>query len=103
MRSDVLVLVSVTRTQNEFGGWVETPAARQVPCRVDSVTRAEFFDAAAIGLKPEWRFTVFSGDYSGEIECMYQGKPYSIYRTYHADGDYMELYVEAKAGVTHGN
>lgn len=102
MRSDTIDLISVTRTQNAFGGWEETQTTSTVPCKVDSVTRAEFFDAAKIGLKPEWRFTVFSGDYSGETECLYGGKQYSIYRTYHADGDYMELYVEAKAGVTNG-
>lgn len=102
MRSDVVELISATRTQNSFGGWVETLTSKEVPCKVSSVTRAEFFDAAKIGLRPEWRLTVFAGDYDGETTCRFRGKVYGIYRTYLAEGDYMELYVEGKAGVTDG-
>lgn len=102
MRSDVIELVTVTRTQNDIGAWAETVTRRQVMCKVESVTRAEFFDAAQTGLKPEYRFTVFAGDYTGELEAVYNGTVYSIYRTYHGTGDQVELYVESKAGVTHG-
>lgn len=102
MRSTFINLRSVTRTQNAFGGWTETPVSRTVPCKVESVTRAEFFEAAKAGLRPQWRFTVFGGDYHGETEIEYQGKAYAIYRTYQAEGDYLELYVEAKVGVTNG-
>lgn len=102
MRSDIISLVSVTREQNSFGGWTETQTSRVVPCAVESVNRSEFFEAAKVGMRPEWRFTVFGGDYQGETECEYQGKAYSVYRTYHADGDYIELYVQAKVGVTNG-
>lgn len=102
MRSDVISLLSMSRTQNSFGGWEETPVSVQIPCRVESVSRTEFFEAAKAGMRPEWRFTVFSGDYHGETECDYKGSAYSIYRTFHGEGDFVELYVQAKVGVTHG-
>lgn len=101
-KSDTISLVTVTRTQNAFGGWVETVTPRQVICRVESISRAEFFEAAKLGLKPEYRFVVFFADYDGETECEYSGKLYSIYRVYHRDTDYIELYAEAKVGVTDG-
>lgn len=102
MRSDVIQLVTLSRTQNAFGGWAETVTLRQVMCKVESVTRAEFFSAAQTGLKPEYRFTLFAGDYGGETECVYNDVRYAVYRTYHGAGDIVELYVETKAGVTNG-
>lgn len=103
MRSDIAELISITNTPNEFGGWEEASVLRRpVFCKIESVTRAEFFEAAKTGLKPEFRIVVFSGDYNGETECIYNGKTYSIYRTYHGNGDDVELYVEEKAGVTNG-
>lgn len=73
---------------------------RMVFCRVDSVTRAEFFDGGRNGLNPEFKFTVFSGDYNGEQACGYRDQDYGIYRTYHVPGtDYMEIYVERKGGI----
>ena len=96
----VLILVGKTRVQDEYGMWKETPAPRQIFCQVESVTRAEFFDGGRNGLNPEFRFTVFAGDYAGETVCQYEGNQYAIYRTYRVPGtDYMELYAERKGGT----
>ena len=97
-RSEVITLVGSTRTQNDFGVWVETKTNRDVFCQVDSVTRAEFFEGGRNGLNPEFRFTMFFGDYNGEREVIFKGKPYSVYRTFHARTDELELYVERKGG-----
>lgn len=101
-KSDVLSLLSIARTQNSFGGWEETVTPRQVFCKVESVSRAEYFESAKIGLRPDYRFVVFGADYNGETECEYNGTVYAIYRTYHRDTDYIELYAEEKAGATNG-
>lgn len=98
-RSDVLTLLSVTKTQNQYGVWEKTITERQVFCQVDSVTRAEFFEAGRNGLNPEFRFIVFAADYNGEESCVYKGRPYGIYRTYLARNDEIELYVERKGGT----
>ena len=98
-RSDTIILLAATKEQNEFGVWEETTTPREVFCQTDSVTRAEFFDAGRSGLNPEYRFTLFAGDYNGERDVIYQGKPYAVYRTYHGRTDEIELYVERKGGT----
>lgn len=97
-RSSVITLLSSTRTQNKYGVWEETLTSRDVYCQVDSVTRSEFFEGGRNGLNPEFRFTMFFGDYEGEQTVIYNGNTYSVYRTYHAKTDTIELYVERKGG-----
>jgi len=98
-RSEVITLVAVTREQNDFGVWEDRESTRDVFCQVDSVSRSEFFDGGRNGLNPEFRFTMFFGDYEGETIVIYKGKSYSVYRTYHARTDTIELYVERKGGT----
>lgn len=98
-RSEVLTLVTATKTQDEYGVWRSSWSKRDVFCQADSVTRSEFFDAGRNGLNPEYRFTLFAGDYNGEQTVIYKGLPYAVYRTYHARTDIIELYVERKGGT----
>ena len=98
-RSDVITLVSVTQTQDAYGVWRETQVKRDVFCQVDSVTRSEFFEGGRNGLNPEFRMTMFFGDYNGERDVIYKGKAYSVYRTFHGRTDTLELYVERKGGT----
>lgn len=98
-RSDVVTLVGYTQTQDEFGVWHKTPSQRDVFCSVDSVTRQEYFEGGRNGLNPEYRITMFFGDYEGETTVIYNGTAFGVYRTYHAETDVMELYVEKKGGV----
>lgn len=103
MMDSVLELISVRQTRDAQGVLQTDETARQVFCRVDSITRQEFFEAGRAGLNPEWRFTVFAGDYNGEQTLVYAGLRYGIYRTYRVPGtDYMELYAERKGGVDRG-
>ena len=98
-RSEVITLISSTRAQNEYGVWTESPTARDVFCQVDSVTAREFFEGGRNGLKPEFRMTMFFGDYQGERDLVYKGKAYSVYRTYQGRNDTIEIYVERKGGT----
>ena len=95
-RSDVLTLVSETLTQDSIGAWTSTKTTRDVFCKTESVSRDEFFAAGRSGLNPEFRFTVFFGDYSDEKTVIYRGMRYGIYRTYHATTDTLELYCARK-------
>lgn len=100
-RSTVITLISDTRTQDDNGVWRDgARTSRDVFAQVDSVTRSEFFAGGQNGLKPEYRFTLFFGDYDGESELVYNGVTYSIYRSYYDRNDDVELYVEKKVGVT---
>lgn len=99
-RSEVITLVAYTRTQDQYGVWRDNvPTETRVFCQVDSVTRSEFFEAGQNGITPEYRFTMFFGDYSGQGIVIYKGETYSVYRTFHARTDMIELYVERKTGV----
>ncbi len=98
-RSDVIKLIGTTKTQDKYGVWRETPTAKEVMCQVDSISQSEFFEAGRNGLNPEYRFTVFFGDYSGEQIVEYDGQTYSVYRTYHQRTDKLELYCERKGGT----
>lgn len=98
-RSEVITLLSSEITKDENGVEHETLTRRDVFCQVDSVTRSEFFDAGRSGLNPEFRFTLFAGDYQGEELAEYKGRTYAVYRTYFARTDVLELYVERKGGT----
>ena len=98
-RSDLITLYADTITYDDYGVPVKTRSSRDVFCKVDSVTRSEFFDAGRSGLKPEYRITMFFGDYNGEALVGYNGRYYSVYRTYMAKTDIIELYVERKTGT----
>ena len=98
-RSDVINLYSDTVTYDAYGVAQKNRTQKQVFCKVDSVTRAEFFEAGNAGLKPEFRMTMFVGDYGGETVVGYKGRLYSVYRTYLAKTDIIELYVERQGGT----
>ncbi len=101
-RSNVITLLSYERTQDATGVWRNGEETRRdIFCQVDSVSRAEFFAAGQNGLRPEYKITVFFGDYQGETRHIFEGVTYSVYRTYHARTDELELYVQREVGV-HG-
>ena len=95
--TDVLALITQTITTDVYGNEVATESESTVYCEVASITRTEFYAAANTELNPEYRFTVFFGDYSGQTVLKYHDERYAIYRTYRS-GDYMELYAERKVG-----
>lgn len=97
-RSTPITLLTTAKEQDDYGVWVETITSKDVFAQVDSVTRAEFFEGGRNGLNPEYRMTMFSGDYDGQKMLIYNGNTYSIYRTYMAKNDTIELYVERKGG-----
>lgn len=92
-------MLSVSRAQDDYGVWRETITERDVFCNVSSVTRQEFFEGGRNGLNPEFRITMFFGDYDDETVLKYKDKTYSVYRTYQGRNDELELYVERKGGT----
>ena len=96
--TDVITLVAQTISTDQYGNEVATEVETTVFCEVDSITQTEFYQAANTELNPEYKFTIFFGDYSDQPIVIYNGVRYAIYRTYRAD-DNLELYVERKIGV----
>lgn len=98
-RSNVINLISTTKTQDDYGVWHEETTARAVFCNVQSVTRNEFFEGGRNGLNPQYEFTVFFADYNGETIVEFEGETYAVYRTFRRRDDTLELYVERKGGT----
>lgn len=103
MTDTTITLITHVREKDAKGVYRDTgETPREVFARVNSVTRAEFFNGGQSGFRPEYRFDVFHTEYKGEKECEYDGARYAIYRTYrNPASDYMELYAERRLGV-HG-
>lgn len=97
-RSTVIKLIGVTRAQDDYGVWRPTRTSTQVYAQVDSVTQREFFEGGRNGLNPEFKFTMFFGDYNNEPIVEYNGEQFAVYRVYHGHNDKIELYVERKGG-----
>ena len=98
-RSDVLFLIGETRTQDENGIWSSEPHCHEVFCDVQSITRAEWFEAGRNGIKPDFTFIINRNEYHGEEIVEYEGRRYGVYRTFVGRGESMELYVERKGGL----
>lgn len=101
-RDTVLFLITPVMSADEYGIPQEaTPQRRKVFARVESVSRSEFFDAGRNGLSPEFVFKMFAYDYDGQKVVEYNGKTYSVYRTFLGHSDTLELYVQEE-GATNG-
>lgn len=96
--TDVITLITQTITTDKYGNEEATETERTVYCEVDSISQTEFYAAANTELNPEYRFTIFFGDYEGESLVKFNGARYSVYRTYRT-GDNLELYTERKIGA----
>lgn len=99
MQDDVLTLISNTFDGDSIGQQKPVELRRDVFCVVGGISRREFFDAGRNGLKPELMFSVFFGDYCEEKTVEYNGERYTVYRTYRADPETVELYCERRAGA----
>lgn len=98
-RSTNITLIAETITQDELLIEHTIETEREVFAQVESVTSSEFFEGGRNGLNPEYRFTVFFGDYQGERIVEYQGLRYAVYRTYQERNDNLELYCERQGGT----
>jgi len=66
-------LVAVTKNTDEYGDTVETVSEREVFAELRSIGQSEFYQAQALGMKPELKFVLSDYlDYSGEKVLKYQ-------------------------------
>lgn len=101
---DVIRLIAGTKvTIDEYGNQTITEETRTVFCKVNSVGRTEFYQAAQNDMHPEYLFHLSHfKDYLGETELYYTDwtgteKRYTITRTYRR-GDAIELTAEERIG-----
>ncbi len=98
-RSRVLTLIEEAYKPDALGQLIPTETRRDVYCNLSSVSASEWFDGGRAGLNPEYRATMFVYDYNGERIAELDGVRYGVYRTYLAQNEFIELYLERKAGV----
>lgn len=98
-RSRTLKLISQTYKKGSIGQMITEETEREVFCSVSSVSGSEWFEAGRNGIRPEVKITMFQPDYQGELIAELNGTRYSVYRTYMARHELIELYLEKKAGV----
>ena len=102
MFNDVITLKKEINTVNEYGDTVKTYTSRNVFAEVKSISQSEFYQAQAVGLKPEIKFVIADfADYEDEkilSYCPFGGvaEDYTILRTYR---NKINLEIVCKRGI----
>lgn len=91
-------LISETHSKDQHGVFQKVEKSRQVFCEIASVSRDEVFEGGRNGLNPDKKITVYSFEYENENIVELDGVRYTVYRTYEAKNDRIELYVEVRKG-----
>ena len=80
---EVVQLIRVSRSTDDYGDQVVTEESREVLALMQSISQREFYEAQAVGLKPELKLKLSDYlDYNGEPLADYQGERYHILRTF---------------------
>ena len=92
------ILYAETVTQDAALNEIRTYTGRTVFVRrARSIYANEFYQAAAQGLQPAAVLVLFFGDYEGEKVVGWEGKVYTVTRTYRKpDSDDLELTLEER-------
>lgn len=103
MRNNIfpIDLKTVTTEKDSLNQVVEkTRTSKTVFAEISSVSQTEFFNGGRLGLVPSLKATVYDFEYAGEPIVAYNGKLYSVYRTYAVpSSDKLELYLEERGGT----
>lgn len=95
-----ITLISQTQVTDNIGQIIETESKASVIGNVRSITQSEYMQGRQEGLSPAYVFDISIFAYSGQKIVEYQGERYSVYRTFEADENYIELYCEREVGAT---
>lgn len=103
MFDSAITLKKETNTVNEYGDTVQTFTERTIFAEVKSIGQTEFYQAQAVGLKPEIKFVIADfADYQGEKILSYKpfgasaAEDYTILRTYRTK---INLEIVCKRGI----
>jgi SPP1 family predicted phage head-tail adaptor len=97
MFDSVIKLISESKVVDEYGDLESKETERSVFAELRSVGQSEFYQAQALGLKPEIKFVLSDYlEYQGEQKLRFQGfgeteeKEYAVLRTFR-NGNTLEL------------
>jgi len=95
--TDILTLIQRIPGRDDQGDPVLLETSRDVFCGVRSIGQQEFYQASATDFHPELKLVLADYlDYQDERLVEYNGRRYSVIRTYRA-GQELELVVERAA------
>ena len=102
MYDNVITLIEVENTVDEYGDKTLSKTEKEIYAEVKSVGTTEFYQAQATGLRPEVKFVIPNyNEYSGEKIVKWeneygQTEEYSVIRTYRNG---RELEITCKRGI----
>ncbi|WEK53323.1 MAG: phage head-tail adapter protein [Candidatus Cohnella colombiensis] len=89
---DVVGLIAVKQKQDTYGSMADIDSdPREVLANKKSVRQSEFYQAAAVGIKPEIVFEVQSIEYNDEPKLKHNEIIYYIIRTFSKNDEKIEL------------
>ncbi|SET02210.1 phage head-tail adaptor, putative, SPP1 family [Salinibacillus kushneri] len=94
MYNHELVLIKQTVVTDDLGNQTIEESRNTVLCKVNSIGRNEFYEAATHGMKPEIEFVIHGYEYEDEQQVVFEGAEYKVIRTYKEDFEEVELTCE---------
>lgn len=89
MYDSIITLISEETAVDEYGDQIKTQSERRVFAELKSIGQSEFYQAQAVGLKPEIKFVLSDClEYRGEKKLKFQDfgedceQEYTVLRTY---------------------
>lgn len=95
---DVIKLIWLESFINDIGDLEENEIEREVFANKKSVRASEFYQAMAIGLRPEIMFEIRASEYLDERSLIWENRKYDIIRTYSKNGEMLELICNGITG-----
>lgn len=86
-----LIRRAVSDNSDDYGRAVTEETRRDIFAVECGVKRNEFYQAQAIGMTPTVTFQCFGFDYDDEKIIGYNGREYSVIRTYPLPGERLEI------------
>ena len=102
MYDSIITLIAESNTVDEYGDTTTAENERTIFAEVKSIGQSEFYQAQAVGLKPEIKFLIADfADYQNEKKLKYTpfgGKEdvYTVLRTYRTKN---QLEIVCKRGI----
>lgn len=82
----------LTKTTDDIGDVIETIVFdNEVYCNEKSIRASEFYQAQALGMKPEVTLELMLSDYNKEKYVQYDEEEYTVLRTYKTSPERIEL------------
>lgn len=91
MWREVIELIELITVPDGVGGYTETEIVRTVFADKKSIRSSEFYQAHAVGLKPELNLIIRQIEYNGESRVRWNDKVYDVLRTYSKNDELIEL------------